>query len=190
MSDTDRTPRKLAFLTEVEAIPGTSFRLSGCAFENGRKPLSPADAHSLKGVTPLAADEFPRKIRKNAAACGPDRVAQRDAGTVAVQDVAPIIVVRPAPTLQHRQDLRRQGFVPLNKINIRPGQAPGANTLADVRRLMLDVRHALDTAGDDNVGCTGLHHHSGIDDSLKARPAAAVQLISRNGFGQSRKQPR
>ena len=55
---------------------------------------------------------------------------------------------------------------------------PGAP--APVGRVVLDVAHGLDAAGDDDVGRAGLHHHRRRDDRLQAAAAAAVELQARH----------
>ena len=44
----------------------------------------------------------------------------------------------------------------------------------------LDLAHALDAAGEDDVGDAGLHLHSGEADRLEAGAAAAVELEARH----------
>src|SRR3546814_1220571 len=55
---------------------------------------------------------------------------------------------------------------------------------------MFDVRHALGTAGDDDVGSAGLHHHRGLDDSLEPGAATTVELKARDCLRQSGREPR
>ena len=52
----------------------------------------------------------------------------------------------------------------------------GARAPAHVGRVVLDVAHALDAAGEHDVGGAGLHHHRRVDDGLQAAAAAAVEL--------------
>src|SRR3546814_7993368 len=65
-----------------------------------------------------------------------------------------------------------------------------ARALTERRGIMFDVRHALGTAGDDDVGSAGLHHHRGLDDSLEPRAATTVELKARDCLRQSGREPR
>src|SRR3546814_15113665 len=51
-----------------------------------------------------------------------DRVAERDARPVDVEDFVPAVVLRPAPALEHREHLRREGFVEFDEVDIVPAQ--------------------------------------------------------------------
>ena len=53
---------------------------------------------------------------------------------------------------------------------------PGARARAHRGRVVLDVAHALDAAGDDDIGGAGLDHHRRGDDRLQAAAAAPVDL--------------
>ena len=55
-----------------------------------------------------------------------------------------------------------------------------AATPAHVGRVVLDIAHALDAAGHDDIGRAGLHHHRGRRDRLQAAAAAAIQLHARD----------
>src|SRR3546814_5823167 len=65
-----------------------------------------------------------------------------------------------------------------------------ARALSERRGIMFDVRHALGTAGDDDVGSAGLHHHRGLDDSLEPGAATTVELKTRDCLRQSGREPR
>jgi hypothetical protein len=50
--------------------------------------------------------------------------------------------------------------------------------------VMLDAAHALNPAGQHNVGGTGLHSHSRSNDRLQAAPTAPIDLNAGDVFGQ------
>ena len=52
----------------------------------------------------------------------------------------------------------------------------GPRAPARGRRVVLDVAHRLDAAGDDDIGRAGLHRHGRRDDRLQAAAATAVDL--------------
>src|SRR3546814_14374611 len=84
---------------------------SGRALEDRRDALAAADTHGFKAVAAVPADQFARQIGQDAAAGRTDRVAERDARPVDVEELVPAGVLRPAPALEHRGTLRREGFV-------------------------------------------------------------------------------
>ena len=66
----------------------------------------------------------------------------------------------------------------------------GTGTPAVVHRIIFDIGHALDPAGDDDVGGAGLDTHGRVDHRLKPRTAAPVELDAGNAFRQTRRQRR
>ena len=56
----------------------------------------------------------------------------------------------------------------------------GAGAVAHVERVVLDVAHALDAAGDHHVGRAGLHHHRRVDHRLQAASRSGGRAGSRD----------
>ena len=66
-----------------------------------------------------------------------DRVAEADARSVDVEDIAAAVAVRPAPALEHREHLRGEGFVEFDETDIVP-------VVATPLEQALDCRHRAD----------------------------------------------
>ncbi|GIX21159.1 MAG: hypothetical protein KatS3mg120_2835 [Erythrobacter sp.] len=60
---------------------------------------------------------------------------------------------------------------------------------AQIGGVVLDIRHALDPAGDHHVGGAGGHHHRRGGDRLHARAAAPIELEARHLERQAGRQP-
>ncbi|MNZ83222.1 hypothetical protein D3C78_1019440 [compost metagenome] len=63
--------------------------------------------------------------------------------------------------------------------------AAGARAPAHVGGVVLDVAHALHTAGDHHVGGSSLHHHRCAEHRLQAAAATAIQLHAGNLHGKA-----
>src|SRR3546814_584774 len=109
-------------LVEVTIYCTSASAPSGRALEDRRDALAAADTHGFKAVAAVPADQFARQIGQDAAAGRTDRVAERDARPVDVEDFVPAVVLRPAPALEHREHLRREGFVEFDEVDIVPAQ--------------------------------------------------------------------
>ena len=55
---------------------------------------------------------------------------------------------------------------------------------------MLDIGHALASAGNDDIGHARFDHHRGIRDRLEPRSATAIQLITGHFQRQTCREPR
>ncbi len=84
--------------------------------------LTAADAHRLEPVAPVAAHQFARQVGEDAPAGRADRMAERNARSVDVENLVPAVALRPAPALEHRKHLRREGFVQLDKVDVAPAK--------------------------------------------------------------------
>src|SRR3546814_12834336 len=77
------------------------------ALEDRGDALPAADAHRLEPIAPVAAHQLARQIGENAPAGRADRVTERNARPVDVQNLVPAVTVRPAPALEHREQIAR-----------------------------------------------------------------------------------
>ena len=68
----------------------------------------------------------------------------------------------------HPEAFDRLAHHPAPSQAIMQRQVAGAHALANVGRVMLDVRHAFAAARDDHVAHPGLDHHRSVDDRLQA----------------------
>src|SRR3546814_6877376 len=84
------------------------------------QPLPSTDAHGLKPVSHLAAAHFMKQRRGDAGTGHADGMTKRYARAVDIEHIVAIIVVAPAPGLQHRQPLRRKCFVELAEVDVAP----------------------------------------------------------------------
>jgi hypothetical protein len=48
------------------------------------------------------------------------------------------------------------------------------HAFACIRRVVLDIAHALDATGDHDIGSARLHHHRRVDHRLQAAAASAI----------------
>src|SRR3546814_2247078 len=97
-------------LVEVTIYCTSASAPSGRALEDRRDALAAADTHGFKAVAAVPADQFARQIGQDAAAGRTDRVAERDARPVDVEDFVPAVVLRSEEHTSELQSLMRISY--------------------------------------------------------------------------------
>src|SRR4029079_2728136 len=85
------------------------------AFDDPRYPLADADAHRDERVTAAAALQLPGRGQRDARTRGAERMADRDRAAVRVD---PSVVERDFETTKTGEDLRREGLVDLDHVDV------------------------------------------------------------------------
>src|SRR3546814_1242823 len=86
-------------------------RISDWSSDVCSSDLPAADAHRLEPITNIAAAHLVEHRRSDAHARHTDRMTERNAGAIDVQNVEPAVAFAPAPLLEDGENLGREGLV-------------------------------------------------------------------------------
>src|SRR3546814_12122611 len=104
-------------------------RISDWSSDVCSSDLPAADAHRLEPITNIAAAHLVEHRRSDAHARHTDRMTERNAGAIDVQNVEPAVAFAPAPLLEDGENLGREGLVEFDQSDVapvepRPGEQP------------------------------------------------------------------
>ncbi len=119
-----------ALMAEPSARPISNRHPSALsALKDGGNALAATHAHGLEAIADLSALHLMHQTGHDPHACCANRMTERNAGTIDVQD-RPII---PVPTFENSKHLRSKGFIELNKTHVAPRKACLGEQLVDGR---------------------------------------------------------